>query len=328
MRGVIVSSIVALAAVLAGFAAVPGPAAERREIAVTFDDLPGNSVAGAAGPDGADEIAALERMTSKLVGVISARRVPVVGFVNAGKLGAEMAADPRRVAILARWRDAGIELGNHTFGHLDLHRVGVADFERDIVRGEPVIRDLDASRGLRLRWFRHPYLHTGTSAGDRRAVNELLESRGYRVAPVTVDTSDWAFARAYQLALDRGRADAARRVADAYRPYMESKVAYFERQSRALLGREIRQILLVHASSLNADLFGDVLERMRRRGYVFVSLGRALEDPAYSESPDTFVGRGGISWLHRWALSAGKRPETGEPKVPRDVLDAAGIDEE
>jgi peptidoglycan/xylan/chitin deacetylase (PgdA/CDA1 family) len=330
MRAAILSSICAAASILIAFAPAPSatsPSADP-EIAVTFDDLPGNSVAGAVGPGGAGEIAALDRMTSKLVGVLSARRVPVVGFVNAGKLGAEFSPDPRRLALLARWQDAGIELGNHTFGHLDLHRVGVADFERDVVRGEPAIRELDALRGLRLRWFRHPYLHTGTSADDRSAVTELLAGRGYRVAPVTVDTSDWVFAKAYQLALDRGQARLARRVAAAYPPYMESKVAYFERQSRALFGREIRQILLVHASSLNADRFGEVLDRMRARGYAFVSLDRAVQDRAYSEPPDTFFGRGGISWLHRWALSAGKRPEPGEPKVTGAILEAAGLQEE
>ena len=44
---------------------------------------------------------------------------------------------------------------------------------------------------------------------------------------------------------------------------------------------------------------------------------------------DDFVGPGGISWLHRWALSEGRnRVLPGEPSTPRFVLDAAGISEE
>jgi hypothetical protein len=79
---------------------------------------------------------------------------------------------------------------------------------------------------------------------------------------------------------------------------------------------------------LNADRFGELVSMLRRRGYVFVSLERALEDRAY-RSRDDFVGPGGISWLHRWALSGGRnRVLPGEPSTPRFVLDAAGVSEE
>jgi hypothetical protein len=84
---------------------------------------------------------------------------------------------------------------------------------------------------------------------------------------------------------------------------MEAKVEYFDRQSVRLFSREIRQILLVHANALNGDHFRDLVQRLRARGYAFISLDRALEDPAYA-SADTFTGAGGITWLHRWALTA------------------------
>jgi hypothetical protein len=53
-----------------------------------------------------------------------------------------------------------------------------------------------------------------------------------------------------------------------------------------------------------------------RRGYAFISLQEALEDPAYA-SPDTYTGPAGITWLHRWALTQGKRGAffAGEPTV-------------
>jgi peptidoglycan/xylan/chitin deacetylase (PgdA/CDA1 family) len=312
--------VVALAARPASRTTAPA-----RELAVTFDDLPGVSVVAGAGEDASS---ALRRMTGKLVGVLSSEHVPTVAFVNEGKLGPFGAADPDRVSLLRRWSDAGVELGNHTFGHLDFHRVPLAEFKEDVSRGEPVTRDLLALRGARLRWFRHPFLHTGTRIEDRRALEEFLASRGYRIAPVTIDNSEWIFARAYSNALDREDVALARRVAGAYVPYMDAKLDYFERQSRELFGREIRQVLLVHANSLNADRFAEVLRTIRRRGYRLVTLERALEDPAYSTAADTFIGRGGISWLHRWALSSGRRPLSGEPRAPQFVLEAAGVAEE
>lgn len=325
MRRALVLVLLGLAGALGAGRPASKPPASEKELAVTFDDLPGVSVAG--GGSGA-ALAALRRMTEKLVETLSAQRVPAVAFVNEGKLGPAGAPDPERIALLRRWSDAGIELGNHTFGHLDLHRVPVAEFEEDVSRGEPVTRELLARRGGRLRWFRHPYLHTGTRLEDRHALEEFLDSRGYRIAPVTVDNSEWIFARAYSTALDAGDVTLARRLAAAYVPYMDAKLDYFERQSRDCYGREIRQVLLVHANSLNADRFAEVLRGIRRRGYRFVALERALEDPVYSTAVDTFTGRGGISWLHRWALSSGRRPLAGEPRAPQFVLDAAGIAEE
>ena len=109
---------------------------------------------------------------------------------------------------------------------------------------------------------------------------------------------------------------------------MDAKLEYFERQSRALFGREVRQVLLVHANSLNADRFAGVLNGIRRRGYRIIPLDRALEDPVYSTATDTFVGRDVISWLHRWAISSGRSPLRDEPRAARFILDAAGVSEE
>ena len=290
-------------------------------MAITFDDLPGVLLP----EEGSAELATL---TDRLVGVLAAQRIPAIGFVNSGKLAPDGTVNPGRVALLRRWLDAGLELGNHTYSHCDLHAVGLEAFEADVVRGEETLRPLLEARGLALRYFRHPFLHTGRSLETRRALEAFLRRRGYRVAPVTVDNSDWIFARAYARARSRGDAGAAQAVAEAYVPYMLEKVLYFRRQSAALFGREIPQILLVHASGLNADRFGDLARGLRAQGYEFVSLGRALEDPAYG-SPDTFLGPGGISWLHRWALTRGKSfvlPD--EPRAPRVVMEASGVSEE
>src|SRR6185436_13106670 len=140
------------------------------------------------------------------------------------------------------------------------------------------------------------------------------------VAPVTIDNDEYIFARAYDYSAARGDAAAARRVADAYVPYMEAKVEFFERNSRELFDREIRHVLLVHANMLNADRFGDLAAMFERRGYRFITLDRALEDEAY-RSADTWIGVSGITWLHRWALTRGmpKAFYAGEPDVPAFV---------
>lgn len=303
-----------------GAAAGPGPQA--REMAVTFDDLPGVVAPG-------EGIAQLRTLTEKLLRAIAASGIPAVGFVNEGKLAPRGSPEPDRVALLARWLDAGFELGNHTYSHFDLHRTPLAEFEEDAARGEETTRGLLAARGSRLRYFRHPFLHTGRSLETRRELEEFLAKRGSRVAPVTIDNSEWIFAKAYALARQRGDRKLAGRVADTYVSYMEAMTDYCERQSRRLFSREIRQVLLLHANALNADHFTRLVRRLRARGYSFITLDRALEDPAYA-SADTFTGPGGITWLHRWALTS--RGQAGilpnEPPTPPFILKAANLPEE
>ena len=88
---------------------------------------------------------------------------------------------------------------------------------------------------------------------------------------------------------------------------MEEVFSFFEDVSQRVLGREIRQILIVHANSLNADRFGAVAEILARRGYRFISLAEALEDPAY-RLPDEFVGAPSNSWFNHWEVTAGRAP--------------------
>lgn len=111
------------------------------------------------------------------------------------------------------------------------------------------------------------------------------------------------------------------RAQQEYVRYMESVVMFFEQRSVEVVGREVPQILLIHASQLNADLMTSLLAMFRSRGYTFVSLDEALKDPAY-QLPDEHVGPKGFSWIHRWAATKGMAPKI-EPDPPAWVVKAA-----
>jgi hypothetical protein len=98
---------------------------------------------------------------------------------------------------------------------------------------------------------------------------------------------------------------------------MEEKLLFFENQSEKLLGRNIKHILLLHASALNADYLDELAERFINHGYSFISIKDALTDEAY-QTEITKYNDWGISWLDRWALSQGKRGDffKGEPVTP------------
>lgn len=298
---------------------VPPP---QREIAVTIDDLPVVS-------RNFKHDSTWATVTHKLVRSLVDHRVPAIGFVNEGKLYPGSILDTARVAMLRHWLDAGLDLGNHSFSHNDLHRTPLSDYQADVLQGEMVTKQLLQEYDLAMRYFRHPYLHTGTDLEMKHAFESFLADHGYRVAPVTIDNSEWIFALAYDNAAAQADASTMQQIADAYIEYMDDKLAYFEQNAMALFDREIRQILLIHANLLNADHFDALAEMMTARGYRFISLERALEDEAYT-SPDTYTGPGGLTWLHRWALTRGVERSffRGEPATPAFVLEVAGIESE
>jgi hypothetical protein len=112
----------------------------------------------------------------------------------------------------------------------------------------------------------------------------------------------------------------ARKTASAYLEYMARVFDFNESLSQALFARPIRLVLLLHANELNADHVGEVFEHLRARGYEFVRLSAALEDPAYA-SEDRYVGRWGLSWMHHWEQTMGRR-RTGSPDPPAWVGEA------
>lgn len=286
---------------LLAFCALAARSASAGEVAITIDDLP-------CGGDAETErsFEAVRAMTEKLLRPFREQRIPVTGFVNEGR-AVDFGPDGLR-EVLELWLDAGAELGNHSHSHLSINNVPLAELTADITRGEPVVRAALEARGRQLRYFRHPFLFTGPTPEVKAGLQAFLDGQGYVVAPVTLDNADYMFAALYT------RPERRERVRREYVPYMESVVASFEAASRALLGREFPQVLLIHANELNADLMPELLAMFRRRGYTFVTLDEALADEAY-RLPEDYVGRGGFSWIHRWTRTKGL-PMRAEPEPP------------
>jgi peptidoglycan/xylan/chitin deacetylase (PgdA/CDA1 family) len=279
-------------------------------MAVTFDDLPAQGFERGT-------VSVEHDINKRIVATVKKRRIPAVAFVNERGLETDGTVDPKKVASLSIWLDAGLELGNHTYSHPSLHKVPLEQYLREIADGERVTKPLAAEHERHFGWFRHPYLQTGRDLETKRAVEAYLAEHGYRVAPVTIDNSEWVFARAYASTKDVATR---KKIGAEYLDYMMRVVAYYEKQSELLFGRQIPQVLLVHANSLNAEYFDDLADRIAARGYRWITLEDAVADEAY-RSPDEFIGNGGITWLHRWALTRGGKEliVPDEPTVPEWV---------
>ena len=253
---------------------------------------------------------------------------PLIGFVNEAKLDKDRQKTDKQVALLTKWLQCGFELGNHGYQHLNYSRTDTARYFQDILKGERICKELSATYKIPYRYYRHPFLHAGNTPEKEVALEKFLARHNYLKAPVTIDNSDWIFARAYDLAIDRKDREMQDSVAAAYVPYMVSKLMHYERKSKDLFGRKIDQVLLIHANRINGDLLGALLAAFRKKGYKFTGLENVLKDPAY-QSNDHIAKPWGISWLDRWAMNK-EMPKAfykNEPRCPQFVQDYAGLTE-
>src|SRR5262252_9770735 len=276
-----------LAALLGLFPAV---ATAHTELAVTIDDLPTTGTL----PVGTTRVAIVEQM----IEVLRRHAVPgVYGFTNGGQL----LDNPEFESILIAWQKGGFFLGNHTLSHLDLDRVSAGEFVADIERNEPLLARL-SPRSEKL--FRYPYLHQGHAAEKRAAVRTWLESRGYRIAPVTVYVEHWEWSDAYARCVARQDGPATKWVRDRYLETAKARLAWARKVSAQLFHRQIKHILLLHADALDAAILDDLLRAHQAEGISLIGLESALQDPAYAMDLDA-AGDGDHTCLVQAARAQG-----------------------
>jgi peptidoglycan/xylan/chitin deacetylase (PgdA/CDA1 family) len=308
MTGLSSFRLAALALGLAIFSATPANAGS---VAITFDDLPLFGLY--APPPEAEDI------TTKLLNGFRKDHWIVTGFVNEIQL--EGPNRDERIGLLKRWLNDGLDLGNHSYSHLSLTKTPVAAYIADVQRGQAVTSVLMREHGKTEHWYRHPYLETGPTLAIRAHFEGWLKDHGYRVAPVTMENSDWEFAEPYDAALARGDQAQAAAIRTAYLDFTALIVPWYRQAGTALFGREPAFVLLVHASRLNAVSIDALDAVLQANDLKSVSLDKAMADPAY-QTADTYAGPDGDEWLTRWATTLHRDlPYASLPEVPKWVAD-------
>ena len=243
-----------------------------QDIALTFDDLPSHS----AIPAGQTRLGIVARLVAALA---DAGVPPSVGFIN----GAQVEQDPSLRSVLEVWRAAGHPVGNHAWSHANLDAVGSDAFIKEIADNEPLLTDLAGDTDW--RWFRYPFLAEGRDPVSRRAIRDVLRQRGYKVASVTLDFSDWAWNEPYARCRDKGDVAAIRWMEDRYLAAADQSLTASRSDAQRLLGHDIPYVLLLHAGAFDAHMMPRLLALYRDRGAHFVTLEVAMAHPFYA--PDS-----------------------------------------
>ena len=304
-----------LKALYAGLAtlllAMSGVSAAPKTIAITIDDVPLLAKSHVS----IDEVTA---MNQRMLSALREHGVQAVGFVNEDRLLVDGEVD-RRIAVLDAWLKAGMELGNHNFGHVGLWKDTLERNQDAVIKGEVITRWLSQKAGRPLRYYRHPFTQTGRDDIQMQAFEAFLASRGYSVAPFTIEHDDYLYSCVYERVKGDNKASVRRAIVQDYLAHLHTSVRTFEAMSEQLFGRQIPQILLIHATALNADTLGQTLSALHGMGYSFITLEKALADPAYRSNARASK-QFGPSWLARWARASGtKLSHYGQP----DPVDAS-----
>ena len=267
------------------------------QMAITVDDLPLHGPL----PARTDELEVAKQMIAALK---AAGVRDVHGFAN----GNWTVRQPRTAAVLSAWRGAGFPLANHGWSHRSVDEATAAEYEQEIADNEPLLERLGS--GTDWRWFRYPYLHEGQDVAKRDAVRSILARRGYRIASVTMDFSDWQWAAPYARCRDSGDEASIAQLETLYLAAARENGDFSRALSHGVYGRDIPYVLLVHVGAFSARMMPRLLALYREMGFRFVSLPHAEADPAYAA--DLAPARGGraTSLEH---LAAAKRVHAPRP---------------
>jgi len=296
----------------AAFVCAPAAAADapRLKVALTFDDLPLNGTL----PSGMKQ-SDLARDTVK---VLRKHRIaPSYGFINA----VQLEGNPDGALALRIWITGGHPLGSHTYSHLDLTRNSSEDFQREILRNEPALALLQphGKEAQSWKWFRYPYLHEGDTLEKRRAIRAFLTANGYRIAQTTLDFEDYLWNSAHARCWMKKDEESLAWLRESYRAAARDFTRFQVQNSRALFGRDIHHVMLLHLGSFSSHILPDLFRILDEEGFDIVTLEEAQKDSAYDYDPDFAEPRGGtLIELGLQAKNIGW--PAGAPSKPRERL--------
>jgi peptidoglycan/xylan/chitin deacetylase (PgdA/CDA1 family) len=251
-------------------------AAHAQQIAFTWDDLPAHS----ALPPGETRV----EIGRKLIAAMKdAHLPPVYGFVN----GVRTEEEPLSTPMLKEWRSAGLPLGNHTWSHMNLNQHSLAEWEADTLKNEALLKSYMGNEDW--HWLRYPNLAEGDTPEKREGARKFLAEHGYKIAGVTMSFGDYLYNDPYARCVTKNDTAGIAQLEASYLAAADATIDYSRAMSKALYGRDIPYVLLMHVGALDARMLPRLLKLYRDKGFSFVSLQDAEKDPFYKNDLDLLL---------------------------------------
>lgn len=200
-----------------------------------------------------------------IIDSLTKEKVPATGFIIAKEIR------PDNWKMLQKFRDAGFGLGNHTYSHANLHTLKSHAYMREIKRADIILSPVLTEP----KYFRYPYLAMA-SGKKRNTILCYLKQNEYHVAPITIDTKDFAFNQYLLSVKEIGRRAYLEELKPFYLEFIHNQTLKAEQYTQYHHHPQQSQILLIHANLLNAYVLPDIIQLYKHEGYELVSLEDAL----------------------------------------------------
>lgn len=196
--------------------------------------------------------------------------------------------------LIMDWARAGHAVGNHTSRHRSLpsEQVTLADFVQDVKEGDTALSHFPTWEPM----LRFPYLKEGDTTEKRDGMRAWMRANGYRVAPVSIDASDWYYNQIYSAHAKSGVQEKAAQVKKAYIEHLLDRANYYDGLAKQVLGRSPIHVMLLHTNEINAAALPQVIAVFRERGWHFVAPKAAFDDPVYSLPVNTLPAGESLIW--------------------------------
>ena len=245
-----------------------------QQIAVTFDDAPFGASGGLTDKQ---KVEAFEVILQTLTDF----EIKATFFVTTSNLTKQNAV------ILDMAVEAGHQLANHTDQHYNFNSVTAAAYIKDIARCNEL-----AGKWLNSNYFRYSMLRQGDTRPKRDSVYRFLEEENMRIAPVTIDNNEWIFNRDYYRARNASDKLKMQEIGENYLEHMKEMSIHYRDLGRELTGSDVKHILLIHLNPINATYLDDLLTWYKTKGWNFITLDEAMEDPIHDVKYDLIEPRG------------------------------------
>ena len=251
-----------------------------KRMTVTFNELP------AATGFGDVDVKAVNYL---ILQALKKHNVKAAGFVVGENIGSEF-------DLLGEWLNDGHVLGNMTYANQDLNDLGIEQFIADINLGAETIEPMLSGFGQKNRYFRYPYLHYGTTVEAKEEVTRYIDHMKYIVAHASIVPEDYVYNMTLQKLGKVPDSAAFVTLLNEYINHVLDEVEREEALAKELVGRPVKQILLLRANRLNAVYLDDLLTALEDMGYSFITLDEALNDDVYHET-EAYFGPKGVGYL-------------------------------
>lgn len=271
----------------------------QKEIAITIDDVQ------------MDHFFFQPNYSTALLDTIQQYHVPVAILISEGRLFKD--DSKKRFYNIEKWiANPLVTVGSHSFSHLHFSDTTYDAYKADIEKGLNISLPLVKKYNKSLQYFRFPFNDLGADSSQHVQIKNYLTKRKLTITPFSVESEDYAYAYLYEYYLYKNDSIKARQIAKRYLSHTLALLDFFETATNYLYKKQIKHIYLCHDNLLNQHYFGILLQLIGAKGYHFITLEKAMQDPIYTER-DSYYKKWGLSWIYRLNMDKIKTLPVSEP---------------